>query len=149
MSAESVLAAMRKAKDRLVRRAGTFTSGDGSFFVGKRGWMSVNKRPYWFLIVNDWMYWFKGELENIGSSPTALSNQLNSFCGNVLMSRCNVLSRRPQEIEVISPTGPVTVLTMDTQQQCDEWLFRFLSFFFFLSVFFFLKEKSFLVNFFF
>ena len=85
LSAETVLAAMRKTRDQLVRRAGTFTSGDGSFFVGRRGWMSVNKRPYWFVIVNDWMYWFKSELDSVGSSPAALAAQLSTFCGNVLM----------------------------------------------------------------
>lgn len=95
----------------------------------------MNKKPFWFLIVNDWLYWFRGELENVGSSAAALAVQLGSFCGNVLMSRCNVISRRAQEIEVISPTGPVTVLTLDSQRDCEEWLFRWRIFFFFFDVF--------------
>jgi hypothetical protein len=125
LSAESVLAAMRKAKDRMERRAGTFGSGDGSFFIGKRGWMTVAKKAFWFQIVNDWLYWFKEEHSGASSSPAVLSALLNSFSGNVLMSRCNVISRRPQEIEVISPTGPVTVLTTDSQRDCEDWLFRY------------------------
>ncbi len=106
----------------MVRRGGTFKSADGSFFVGRRGWLTVGRRPFWFLIVNDWLYWFKEEHASVTATAAGLAGLLSSFLGHVLMARCNVVSRRPCELEVVQPVGPPTVLQTESQRNCEEWL---------------------------
>lgn len=120
LSAESVLAAMRKAKDRIVRRAGTFAT-EGITYTGKRGWLLLAKKKFWFVIINDWLYWFKEEIDV--NSSTVLASSLLKYSGNVWMARCNVMSKRQKEVEIIQPTGPNIHLITDTPRDCDEWLF--------------------------
>ena len=124
LSAESVLAAMRRAKDSITRRGGTFRASEGSMTLGRRGWLTMSKRSWYFLLVNDWLYWFKDEVPaNLGTNNAAeLASVLGTFAGHINMSRCNVVSTRQQEIEVIQPTGPNVVVICQTPRDAEEWL---------------------------
>lgn len=119
LSAESVLAAMRKAKERIGRRGGTFDASGGSFSLGRRGWLKLNKKKFWFLMVNDWLYWFK---EERNSNQTTMSKLLTGFVGHVWLNRCNIISRKGNEFEIIMATTPNLVVCAETEQERNEWL---------------------------
>jgi len=123
LSAESVLAALRKAKDAITRRGGSFQVGDGSTFIGKRGWLTLGKKQMYFVIVNDWVYWFREDVGEIGTNSAQLAGVLGSFVGNVNMARCNIVSRKVRELEVIQPSGPNVVLLAASQKECEDWLY--------------------------
>jgi hypothetical protein len=123
LSAESVLAALRKAKDSVTRRGGSFQIADGSTFIGKRGWLLLGKKQMYFVIINDWVYWFKEDVGEISSNSSKLAAVLGSFVGNVNMARCNIVSRRPRELEVIQPSGPNVILMAASQRECEDWLY--------------------------
>lgn len=118
LSAESVLAAMRLAKTRIVRRAGTFAA-DAATWTGKRGWLTMSKKRYWFLVVNDWLYWFKDAHDDLGGA--SLAHALSTFLGNLWIARCNVVMRE-RELEILQPSGANIVLVSDTEPDCEEWM---------------------------
>lgn len=123
LSAESVLAAMRKEKDRLERRAGSF-SPDGNAVLGRRGVLLLAKKKLWFLIVNDWLYWFADEVRDVSSNPSALARALGNYAGNICMSRCNVVAGKKCELIIVQPSGPNLHLVAESQQLCDDWMFN-------------------------
>lgn len=97
-----MLAAMRKAKDKIVRRAGSF-GAEGVTFLGKNGFLYLGKSKFWFTIVNDWLYWFKEQIA-LTTTPE-IGSQLLKHVGNVWMARCNVVARNDNEMKIIQPTG--------------------------------------------
>ncbi len=120
LSAEMVLAAMRLAKTRIVRRAGKF-GADGSTWTGRRGWLTLGRKRIWCLIVNDWLYWFTEEHREV-DNQAALARALGAFAGNLWMARCNVVCKGDRDVYIVQPSGANLVLVADSGDDADSWI---------------------------
>lgn len=84
----------------------------------------MGKHPWYFMVVNDWLYWFKDEVSgNVGANAAALAGALGAHAGHINVGRCNIVAKSDCDLEIIQPAGPNLLLSSETARDSEQWLF--------------------------
>lgn len=85
------------------------------------GWLKKKGQKRWFLLLDDWLYWFPKEVP-----VTATTNQwlfLDHANGSVYLVRCNVLpGDKPKEFVIVNPSGKNYLLQAASEEERDQWI---------------------------
>jgi hypothetical protein len=83
--------------------------------------LSLALQKRWFLMVDDWLYWFDKE---VAADESTIEWQfLEGAKGSLFLSRCNVAKgEKPKELVIINPSSDNFVVLAASEEERDQWL---------------------------
>ncbi len=92
------------------------------FAFGMRCWFrSFLLQKRWFLMIDDWLYWFDKEVA--ADEHTIEWQFLEGAKGSLFLSRCNVAKgEKPKDFVIVNPSSDNFVISAASEEERDQWL---------------------------